>query len=122
MAYGDPNQIKSIRAKHNEVIVRDMDFEDRKLASGILLVNDNYKSEGIRPRWGQIYVVGPKQTRFKPGQWICVSHGRWTRGSKVDINGEEMVIRRVDLDEVLLVADELPLDETMGLAGVAAKS
>ena len=87
MAYGDAHKVKAIEAIRDDVIVRDMEFKDRTLASGILLADDNYKSEGIRPRWGQIYVVGPKQTRFKPGQWICVSHGRWTRGSKIEIDG-----------------------------------
>ena len=108
MAYGDAHQIKSIRAKHDEVIVRDMDFNDRTLASGILLADDNYKSEGIRPRWGQIYVVGPKQTRFKPGQWICVSHGRWTRGVKIADGNGETVIRKVDNADILLVSDDDP--------------
>lgn len=122
MAYGDAHQIKKIRAKQDDVIVRDMDFKGRQLSSGILLVDDNSKSEGIRSRWGQVYVVGPKQTRFKPGQWICVAHGRWTRGSNIEIDGEEITIRRVDLDEVLLVADELPQDDTLGLSGVAPKS
>lgn len=121
MAYGDAWQIKSIRAKHDEVVVRDMEFNTRQLASGILLADDNYKSEGIRPRWAQIYIVGPKQTQFKPGQWILISHGRWTRGTKIEIDGEEITIRRVDLSEVLLVADEKPVDETMGLTGVAQK-
>lgn len=122
MAYGDAHQINSLRAIRDDVIVRDMEFKDRVLASGILLADDNYKSEGIRPRWGQVFKVGPKQDRFKPGQWICVAHGRWTRGANIEVDGEEITIRRVDLNEVLLVADEKPQDDTMGLAGVAPKS
>lgn len=121
MAYGDAWQVTALKAIRDDVIVRDMEFKDRTLASGIVLADDNYKSEGIRPRWGQIYKVGPKQTKFKPGQWICVAHGRWTRGAKVEVDGEEITIRRVDLDEVLLVADEKPQDDTLGLTGVAQK-
>lgn len=122
MAYGDAWELKSLTAIRDDVVVRDMEFSQRQLASGILLMDDNYKSEGIRPRWGQVYKVGPKQTQFKPGQWILVAHGRWTRGAKVNINGEEMTIRRVDLNEILLVSDEKPIDETMGLTGVAQKT
>lgn len=121
MAYGEAWKIKKLRAKHDEVIVRDMEFSERQLSSGILLINDNYKSEGIRPRWGQVFAVGPKQNQYKPGQWILVSHGRWTRGAKVEIDGEEITIRRVDLDEVLLVSDRKPQDDTLGLTGVAQK-
>lgn len=121
MAYGDAHQVKTLTAIRDDVIVRDMEFKDRVLASGILLADDNYKSEGIRPRWGQIYKVGPKQERFKPGQWVCVAHGRWTRGAKIAVDGEEFTIRRVDLNEVLLVADEKPQDDTLGLTGVAPK-
>ena len=122
MAYGGAWQIKSIRAKHDEVVVRDMEFNTRQLASGILLADDNYKSEGIRPRWAQIYIVGPKQTQYKPGQWILVAHGRWTRGANIEYMGEEMTIRRVDLKEILLVSDERPTDESIGAySGVTQK-
>lgn len=122
MAYGDAHQVKKLTALRDDVVVRDMDFKDRTLASGILLADDNYTSEGIRPRWGQVYKVGSKQDRIKPGQWICVAHGRWTRGSKIAVDGEEFTIRRVDLNEILLVADEKPQDDTMGKhEGVAPK-
>ena len=57
--------------------------------------------------------------KFEQGSFII---GKATKGSKIEIDGEEMTVRRVDLDEVLLVADEKPLDETMGLSGVSAKS
>ena len=70
MAYGDAWQIKSLRPLHDEVIVRDMEFNERRLDSGIILPDDNKKSEGIRPRWAEILAVGPKQKEYKPGQWI----------------------------------------------------
>jgi len=98
-----------------------MEFSERKLASGIVLLDDNKKSEGIRPRWAEIYAVGPKQTQYKVGQWILVAHGRWTRGALVEIDGAEMTIRRVDLNEILLVSDEKPTDESLGLSGATQK-
>ena len=114
MAYGDAHQVKTLTAIRDDVIVRDMEFKDRVLASGILLADDNYKSEGIRPRWGQIYKVGPKQERFKPGQWVCVAHGRWTRGVKIADGNGETIIRKVDNADILLVSDEDPgADDTL---------
>ena len=109
----EPHKIKGFRALHDYVVVTEMNFEERLTSNGIILPSDNAKSEGIRPRWGQVYAVGPDQKDVKPGQWVCVAHGRWTRG--VDIEDEDGVktIRRVDNDDVLLVADECPIDDTM---------
>jgi hypothetical protein len=43
-----------------------------------------------------------------------VTHGRWTRGSDIEINDEKITIRRVDVNDILLVSDEAPAaDETM---------
>jgi len=119
--FAQPHQVKSIRAKHDEVIVTDLEFGERKLASGIILTSDNGKSEGIRPRWGRIIAVGPKQEQYKVGQWILIAHGRWTRGAEIELDGEEMVIHRVDINEILLLSDTQPQDESMGLEGVAKK-
>jgi hypothetical protein len=94
------------------VIVCDMAFDERITHSGIVLLNDDMKSAGIRPRWAKIYAIGPdqKDPDLQVGKWICISHGRWTRG--VDIIDEEgkKTIRRVDLNDILLVSDE-PVDD-----------
>lgn len=119
--FAQPHQVKAIRAKHDEVIVTDMEFAERKLSSGIVLLSDNGKSEGIRPRWGRIVAVGKDQTYYKVGQWILISHGRWTRGADIELDGQEMTIHRVDIKEILLISDERPQDESLGLDGVAQK-
>jgi len=121
MAYGDAHQVKSIRPLHDQIIVSEMDFKERITTSGIIILSDDGRSEGIRPRWGKIHAVGPKQKDFKVGQWIMVAHGRWTRGAKVEINGKVLTLRKVDLKEILLVSDEKPTDETMGLEGAMQK-
>ena len=55
------------------VIVSDMNFTNtRTLNSGIVLLQDNGKASGIRPRWAQVYAIGPEQKDVKVGQWICV--------------------------------------------------
>jgi hypothetical protein len=50
-----------------------------------------------------------------------ISHGRWTRGAEIELDGEEMVIHRVDTDEILLISNERPVDESLGLDGVTKK-
>ena len=97
-----------IKPLHDSVIVTDMDFNDRKLASGILLLGDDGKTDGIRPRWSKVYAIGPEQQDIKLGQWILVEHGRWSRGLKIVKDGEEFVIRRVDPEAIIFVSDEEP--------------
>ena len=99
------------------VIATDMNFEGRTLSSGIILMNDNGKSDGIRPRWGRVYAVGPDQTEVQEGQWICVAHGRWPRGVNIEDETGKHVIRRIDHKDILLVSDEEPgADDTISEA------
>ena len=106
----------SLEPLRDAVIVRDMSFDMRQTSAGIVLLNDNGTGLGIRPRWAQVYAVGPEQQDVQPGDWICVAHGRWTRGIEIDDNGTERTIRRVDPGDILLVSDEQPQDDTMSTA------
>lgn len=92
----------------DHVIVRDMNFGERQLSSKIILTSDDGKSSGVRPRWAKVFCVGPEQQDIKEDQWVLVAHGRWTRGSDIDLNGEIMTIRRIDPKDVLIVSDEEP--------------
>lgn len=114
-----PHRIHQLRALHDHVIVEEMNFKGRTLTSGIILPSDNGKSSGIRPRWGKVYAVGPKQQDVMPGQWICVAHGRWTRGIEIEDDEGVRTIRRIDPKDVLLISDEEPPpDDTMSDAVV----
>ena len=106
----------SLEPLRDAVIVSNMSFDMRTTTAGIVLLNDNWTGLGIRPRWAQVYAVGPEQVDVKPGDWICVAHGRWTRGIEIDDNGTERTIRRIDPNDILLVSDEQPQDDTMGTA------
>lgn len=97
-----------IRAIQDHVVVTDMKFDERLTKGGILILGDNKKSSGIRPRWAKVIAVGNRQKYITVGQYVLVSHGRWTRG--IEIDGE--VIRRVDIDDILLVSDVFHDDET----------
>lgn len=104
---------KSIRPLHDSVLVVDMNFSQRITSGGIILPSDDGSNSGIRPRWARVYAVGPDQHDVQVGQYICVSHGRWTRGvTLVDDHGEK-VIRRVDNKDILLVSDQEPSDDTL---------
>jgi co-chaperonin GroES (HSP10) len=113
-----PHQLKQheIRPLNDVVLVRDMQFDQRITSSGIVLLNDNGKSSGIRPRWGQVYATGPDQTDVRVGQWICVAHGRWTRGIEIEDEQGHQTVRRIDPNDILLVSDVQPQDDTMSTA------
>lgn len=106
--YQFTNKIKGISPIKNHVIVSEMNFGERKLSSGIVLMGDDAKASGIRPRWAKVYAIGPDQQDVMPNQWVLVEHGRWTRGIKVEINNQEFIIRRVDADAIIAVSDETP--------------
>ena len=115
----DKHQIHPL---NDSVIVTDMTFDERFTTGGIVLLNDNGKSTGIRPRWGQVYAVGPDQQDVQVGQWVCVAHGRWTRGIDVEDETGKKTLRRVDPNDLLIVSDEQPQDETFsGAIHVEAK-
>jgi co-chaperonin GroES (HSP10) len=108
-----PHQIQSIRPLGDTVIVEEMVFDSRTLSSGIVLLNDNGTTAGIRPRWGRVYAVGPDQAHVRLGQWICVAHGRWTRGVEIEDADGVRTIRKVDPKDILLVSNTQPDDATV---------
>ena len=116
---------EKIRALKKDVLVSDMEFDTRITQSGLILPNDNGTSLGIRPRWGRVYAVGKDQKDVRVGQWICVAHGRWTRGIDIE-DGEQAhkrTIRKIDPKDILLVSDQetRPQDDTMSEAVHIAK-
>ena len=66
------------------------------------------RTAGVRPRWARIYALGSQQKDFTVGQWILVSHGRWTRG--IDIEDGELshkrTIRKIDPKDILMTSNE----------------
>ena len=103
----------TIKPLGKNVIVRDMNFEGRTLDSGIVLLGDDGKTDGIRPRWAKVYTIGPDQTDVAVGQWVLLEHGRWSRGIKIVKDGEEFTIRRADPDAIMMVSDEEPNSESI---------
>ena len=109
-------QRRQLRPLKDSVIVSDMIFDVRISTGGIIIPNDNGKSTGIRPRWGQVYAVGPDQKDVQPGQWVCVEHGRWTRGIDIEDESGKITVRRVDPKDIMMVSDQQPDDDTFSTA------
>jgi len=106
------SQFKPIGA---HIIVSDMSFDQRITHGGIVLPNDDMKSSGIRPRWAKIYAVGSenKDPQIVEGKWVCVSHGRWTRGIDIEDETGKKTLRRIDPNDILMMSDEQVQDSTM---------
>ena len=90
------------------VLVSDMHFGETKTKGGIIMMDDDGSEGGIHPRWGKVYAIGDQQEDVKVGEWVMVSHGRWSRGFKVKKNGVELEVRMIDENDILLVSDEEP--------------
>ena len=108
---------RKITPTKNNVLVKDMEFGERQTLGGIIIIDDDKKGQGIRPRWAEVVAIGPKQEDVKPGEYILVAHGRWTRGlDMTDENGETTTVRIVDPKDILMSSDELPKEDlTFGI-------
>jgi len=97
-----------IRPLKKRVLVSDMHFGETKTKGGIILTDDDGSEGGIHPRWGKVYAIGDQQEDVKVGQWIMVSHGRWSRGFKVKKQDVELEVRMIDENDILLVSEDEP--------------
>ena len=100
-----------IRPLRSRVLVSSCEIGARTTESGIHLLDDDGKEEGISPRWFIVRAIGPEQEDVIPGQYILVSHGRWTWAASVHDKVNDQVvddIRMVDETDILAVSDERP--------------
>ena len=106
------HRVSKLQALSDSILVEDMIFDERISNGGIVLLNDNGKSSGIRPRWGRVYATGPEQQDVRVGEWILVAHGRWTRGLDIEDDEGKRTIRKIDPKDILMSADQRPQDVT----------
>jgi co-chaperonin GroES (HSP10) len=101
---------------NDNVLVSGMSFEEQQTASGIIIQNDDGKLEGIRPRWGCVWAIGPDQHDVNVGDWVLIEHGRWTRNIlTVDHDNQtEIYIRRIDPTAMMAITDSKPTDINIG--------
>jgi hypothetical protein len=109
-----PAKVESLQFINDHIVVSDMHFDERISKGGIIIMNDDKKSAGIRPRWAKIYGLGPNvnDPQLEVGKWIMISHGRWTRGITVETPSGKVTLRKVDPNDILLVSDVPMEDET----------
>jgi co-chaperonin GroES (HSP10) len=106
----------------NNILITDMNFDERKTAGGIILQSDDGKSEGVRHRWGKVWAIGPEQKDVKVGDWILLEHGRWSRGATIELeDGSEQLFRRADPNGILMVSEEQPDESMLNTFGQHAK-
>lgn len=99
----------SITALRDKVLVTNIESGGKVTRGGIIIPDDDGKERGIRPRWAEVYAVGSEVKDLHPGQWVLISHGRWSRGVDVSVNGEKITLRQVEYPEsILLVSDDHP--------------
>ena len=103
--YTVENDIKPLKKR---VLVSDMHFGETKSKGGIILTDDDGSEGGIHPRWGKVYAIGDQQEDVKVGEWVMVSHGRWSRGFKIKKKGVELEVRMIDENDILLVSEDEP--------------
>lgn len=98
-----------VNALKGKVLVTKLEGGSRVI-NGIIIPDDNGKSEGIRPRWGKVYAVGEDVVDITPGQWILVENGRWTRMVEIkDETDTKVKLWGVEYPKsVLLVSDTFP--------------
>lgn len=108
--------IKDFKPILDHIIVTDMNFGEQVTSSGIVLRSDNGKSEGVKPRWGRIFAIGPDQKDVKVGEWVLVEHGRWTRSIEIHFEGDDnpTELFRVDPEGIMICSDEPPADISFG--------
>lgn len=118
---GGPTGLKSrvkgkIRPIHGDVIGSNMHFGEQVTKGGIIIGNDDGKTRGIYPRWCQVYAKGPEnKEEYEVGDWILVSHGRWSRGFILEeADGTEVELRKIDTDEILCMSKEKPEGISIG--------
>lgn len=102
----------ALRPIRDNVFVTDLDSGPKITTGGLIIPDDNMTERGVRDRWGRVYAVGPEVNDLKPGDWVLVTHGRWTPGMDFEIGGEKVRLWRVEYPEaVLIVSDEDPREK-----------
>ena len=105
----------TLRPIGNRVIVKNMYFGEQKTAGGLIITNDDGKTRGIYPRWGQVHSKGPENDDdYTVGDWVLVEHGRWTRSVKIDEGKGELELRMVEAESILAYSNEKPEDVFIG--------
>ena len=101
----------TLRPLGDGVLLCDMEFGTEVTKGGIVLPSDNGKVQGIKPRWGRVWAIGPDQKDVKVGDWVLMEHGRWSRAAEYENeDGTITKLQKADVNAMLILADEKPSD------------
>lgn len=101
-----------IKPLKDKVFVSDMNFDAQVTAGGLYVPSSDGKPDGITPRWGKVWAIGPEQEDVKIGEWILIEHGRWTRGVEVEQDdGSVLTVRMVDGDAIIMATEDRPQED-----------
>jgi co-chaperonin GroES (HSP10) len=104
-----------VRPLSKDILVINMDMGEMKTAGGLIIQSDDGKAHGVKPRWAEVYKVGSQcDIDVKPGQWVLIEHGRWTRKIKIDDGEGEKEFQKVEVKSIMAVADQRPNDFYIG--------
>jgi co-chaperonin GroES (HSP10) len=105
----------NVRPLSKDLLVINMDMGEQTTAAGIVISSDDGKAHGVKPRWAEVYKVGEQcEISVKPGQWVLIEHGRWTRKIKIDDGAGEKEFQKVEVKSIMAVADQRPNDFYIG--------
>jgi co-chaperonin GroES (HSP10) len=105
----------NVRPLSKDLLVINMDMGEQTTAAGIVISSDDGKAHGVKPRWAEVYKVGEQcEISVKPGQWVLIEHGRWTRKIKIDDGEGEKEFQKVEVKSIMAVADQRPNDFYIG--------
>jgi co-chaperonin GroES (HSP10) len=113
----------TLKPLKDKIFVTDINFDEEVTSGGIVLKSDNGKGEGVKPRWGRVWAIGPEQEDVEVGQWILMEHARWTREFQHEADdGTITKLHMADLNAIMLVADEKPNSVQRGIAAGAGSN
>jgi len=98
-----------LRAIHDRILCTEIEKGQQTLESGIILLDDDAESGGIRPRWMQVYAIGPAVSKdVVVGEWILVEHGRWSHGITLREDETDLTLWQAEETSILCTAKEKP--------------
>ena len=98
----------SIRPLGDKILLTKIEKGERKTSAGLIISDDSVVSageRGIRPRWAEVYAIGPEQKDVAVGDWVLMEHGRWTEEYKIDVDGESVSLWMGDPNGVLGISE-----------------
>lgn len=97
------DSVGDFRPKKGSIVICNLEKGDLRSAGGLIIQDDNMKDRGIRPRWAQVYRVGPEvHDDIQEGDWILLTHGHWTHiFEHQEPSGRVIGLQVVERDKVI---------------------